>query len=130
MSKALIAAMCQNATFEFPGFGPVPGFRCEGLEAIRSWTANWSSLRNVDDPTVRNASFARHNLTTCDINLTGTNTATARTFFIVVTDIGSDHTGTYSDILVLQQSRWLFASRRIVLDWRSPDSIYPSIRRQ
>ena len=119
----------EHGTLEFAGFPPVPGFKCEGLEAIRRWTGAWGSLRNVDDPTLRSASFARHNLTTCHIELTGRDTATARTFFIVVTDIGPDHAGTYSDLLVRHDDRWLFARRRIVLDWRAPDSIYPAVKR-
>jgi SnoaL-like domain len=124
------ALWTEDAIFEFAGFPPVGGFKCEGLDAIRNWTAAWGKLRNVDDPTLRSASFARHNLTTCHIELTGTGVATARTFFIVVTDIGPDHAGTYSDILVRQSERWLFSHRRIALDWRSPDSIYPAVKRQ
>jgi hypothetical protein len=119
----------EEALFEFGGFPPVPGFRCEGLGAIRDWTAGWAKLRHSDDPTLRSATFARHNLTTCHIEMAGPDAAAARTFFFVVTDIGPDHSGTYDDRLVRRGGRWLFAHRRVALDWRSADSIYPAVRR-
>ncbi len=118
----------EDALFEFAGFAPLPGFRHEGIEAIRGMTAAWVKLP-VEDPTMRSASFIRHNLTTCDIRLTGPNTATARTYFVVFTDIGPDHAGVYADNLVRQGERWLFAHRRITLDWRSPESIFPPVKR-
>ena len=33
------AQWTEDAKFEFDGFAPVPGFRCDGFEAIRSYTA-------------------------------------------------------------------------------------------
>ena len=46
---------------------------------------------------------------------------------LVFTDIGPDHAGTYDDRLVRQGVGWLFAHRRIRLDWRSPESIFPPL---
>lgn len=125
---AFAALFAKDAVLEFAGFGPVPGFRSEGLEAIRARTASWSPVPGKD-PSLTLASFIRHNLTTCRIDLTGADTATARTYFVVFTDIGPDHAGTYSDSLIRQGEEWLFTHRRIALDWRSPDSIFPPLPR-
>jgi hypothetical protein len=122
------AQWAQDAHYEFAGFPPVPGFRFEGREAIRGMTDGWGKYMTSDDPTVRAASFARHNLTTCHIELTGPASAKARSFFVVITDIGPDHAGTYADDFVRHEDRWLFSRRLITLDWRSPDSIYPAMK--
>lgn len=116
----------ENAVLEFAGFPPVPGFRSKGREEIRARTASWSSIPGKD-PSLSRTRFIRHNLTTCQIELTGTDTARARTYFIVFTEIGPDHAGTYSDELVRQGGSWLFGHRRIALDWRAPDSLFPPV---
>ena len=118
----------EDAILEFAGFPPAPAFRSEGREAIRARTATWSSVPGKD-PSLSLTSFIRHNLTTCGIELTGPDTARARTYFIVFTEIGPDHMGTYSDELVRQGERWLFAHRRITLQWRSPESLFPPLPR-
>lgn len=123
-------AFCQlfadNGILEFDGFPPVPGFRSKGIDEIRARTAKWCAIPGKD-PSLSLTSFIRNNLTTSEIELTGPDTARARTYFVVVTDIGPEHAGTYSDELVRQGDRWLFAHRRIALDWRSPDSIFPPL---
>jgi hypothetical protein len=122
------AQWTEDATFEFADFPPLPSFRLVGLDAIRTRTTLWAKLP-VDDPTLRSVSFVRHNITTCHIELTGKDTAAAKTYFIVMTDIGPDHAGNYSDSLVRRGERWLFAHRRIDLLWRSPNSCYPPVKR-
>lgn len=124
---AFAALFAEDAVLEFAGFGPVPGFRSAGLAEIHARTASWSPVPGKD-PSLTLASFIRHNLTTCRIELTGPDSATARTYFVVFTDIGPDHAGTYSDRLVRQGEDWLFAHRRIALDWRSPDSLFPPLK--
>jgi uncharacterized protein (TIGR02246 family) len=126
--EAFATLFAEDAVLEFAGFGPVPGFRSEGIGDIRAHTTSWSPLPGKD-PSLTLASFIRHNLTTCRIDLTGPDSATARTYFVVFTDIGPDHAGTYSDRLVRQGGDWRFAHRRIPLDWRSPDSIFPPLPR-
>jgi len=116
----------QDAVLEFTGFPPVPGFRCGGAKEIASRTAVWNPEPGKD-PSLARTKFIRHNLTTSRIELTGPDTATARTYFIVMTEIGQDHCGTYDDELVRDGARWLFAHRRIALDWRSPDSLFPPL---
>jgi hypothetical protein len=66
----------------------------------------------------------RHHLTTCLIDFTAADRATARTYFFVVTDIGMDHTGSYHDVLHLQEGQWLFKLRRVFIDWISPTTLF------
>ena len=126
-ADAFVALFAKNAVLEFAGHPPLPGFRNEGREEIRQRISSWSSTPGKD-PSMRDTSFIRHNLTTCRIALTGPDTARAQTYFVVFTDNGPDHAGTYSDDLVHQDDRWLFAHRRIALDWRSPDSLFPALK--
>lgn len=116
----------EHAVLEFAGFGPVPSFRRDGSAAIREATAAWSPEPGKD-PSLARTAFIRHNLTTCHIELTGPDTARARTYFIVFTAIGPDHMGVYADDLVRVGDEWLFAHRRITLDWRSEASLFPPV---
>ncbi len=116
----------ENAVFEFDGFPPVPGFRTQGVEEIRARTASWSPQPGKD-PSLSKTAFIRHNLTTCLIDLTGAETARAKTYFIVFTEIGQDHMGTYSDDFVRRGEEWLFSHRRIRLDWRADNSLFPPL---
>jgi uncharacterized protein (TIGR02246 family) len=125
-AEAFAALFADDAILEFAGFSPVPGFRNEGREQIRQRISSWSS-KPGEDPSMRGTSFIRHNLTTSRIELTGADFADAKTYFVVFTDLGPDHSGTYTDALVRHNDRWLFAHRRIALDWRSPDSLFPAL---
>src|SRR5687767_14393143 len=80
---AFAALFAADAILEFDGFPPVPGFRTEGAEAIRQRTSSWSNVPG-EDPSLRNTSFIRHNLTTSRIELTGRDTARALTYFVVL----------------------------------------------
>lgn len=115
-----------DALFEFDGFGPLPGYRCDGIGEIHARSATWKPLADLA-PGMRGATFVRHNLTTCRIELTGPETAEALTYFIVMTDVGPDHSGTYTDRLQRQGERWLFTHRRVQLDWRNPDGCFPAV---
>jgi len=116
----------EEAVLEFAGFPPVPGFRCEGASEIAARTEAWDPDPSKD-PGFTRTRFIRHNLTTSLITLTGPDRASARTYFIVMTEIGQDHCGTYDDELVCRDGRWLFRHRRIALDWRSPESLFPPL---
>jgi hypothetical protein len=126
-AEAFAALFAEYAILEFAGYPPAPGFRNEGIEAIRQRTSSWSSTPG-EDPAMAKTSFIRHNLTTCRIELTGRDTARAKTYFVVFTDLGPDHSGTYNDELARQGDRWLFTHRRIALDWRSPESLFPALK--
>lgn len=95
-------------------------FHCEGKAAIEAYlAANWSA--KLAGPVAR---FRRHNLTTCQIDLTGPTTATARTYYFVVSDLGPDHSGFYVDQFRQEKGLWLIAHREVWMDWCSPHSLY------
>ena len=56
--------------------------------------------------------------------LTGPDSARARTYWVAWTDIGPDHDGYYLDSFRKVEDRWLIAHRRIREDWRSSDSLF------
>jgi hypothetical protein len=68
--------------------------------------------------------FRRHNLGTCQIDLTGPTTANARTYYVVYTDLGVDHCGFYADRFRVENGSWLIAYRAAWMDWCHPNSIY------
>ena len=95
-------------------------FHCVGKANIEAYlTANWNAK-----PTGPVARFRRHNLTTCQIDLTGATTANARTYYFVISDLGPDHSGYYVDRWRQEQGRWLIAHREVWMDWCHPQSLY------
>jgi hypothetical protein len=120
-----VALFADDAVLEFAGFPPLQGFRFQGREAIDP-IPRWRQYAEMEKA-LGGSSFLRHNLTTCRIELTGPETAKARTYFVVFTDIGPDHCGVYTDELVRRGDRWLFAHRKIRLDWRAPESLFPVV---
>jgi hypothetical protein len=95
-------------------------FRCVGRNHIESYLrANWNAK-----PTGPTARFRRHNLTTCQIDLTGPTTANSRTYYFVITDLGPDHSGFYVDRWREQHGRWLLAHREVWMDWSNPQSLF------
>jgi hypothetical protein len=98
-------------------------FRYSGREAIRAWQARWLT-REPGQDTVHGASFVRHHLATSKIDLTGPDSATARTYWSAWSDIGPDHAGLYLDDFRLEDGKWLIARRRVRRDWQSPDSLF------
>ena len=98
-------------------------FRFAGREAIRQWQERWRS-RGPGEAAVHAASFVRHNLTTCQIDLTGPETATARTYWTAWTDIGPDHSGIYLDDFRKVGDAWLIALRRVRRDWAADGSLF------
>lgn len=64
----------------------------------------------------------RHHLSTQGIELTGPDEARAWTYFTAHTEIGPDHSGRYVDALRRIGGAWLFTHRRVVIEWRSPQS--------
>jgi hypothetical protein len=98
-------------------------FRYEGREAIRAWQGRWLK-REPGKDVVHGASFVRHHLSTSKIDLTGPDTATARSYWVAWTDIGPDHAGYYLDDFRKVGDDWLIARRRVRRDWASPDSLF------
>ena len=95
--------------------------RIEGREAIRQWMAAPSVIPQPAGPS---PGYVSHHLTTCQIEVLGPQTASARTYFHVMTQIGPDHAGYYVDRLRKVGDRWLIADRRIRVDWRAENSLF------
>lgn len=101
------------------------GMKLEGREAIRSWMKGFGKPDPNEDPGAppkRRPKFVRHNITTCQIDLTGPDTAKVRTYYTVFTDIGPDHCGYYVDEFRKEGDRWLIARRRAMQDWAAEGS--------
>lgn len=98
-------------------------FRYAGREAIREWQNRWRT-REPGQDTVHGATFVRHHLSTSKIEITGPDSATARTYWVAWTDIGADHNGYYLDDFRKIGEEWLIARRRVRRDWSSPDSLF------
>jgi hypothetical protein len=85
------------------------GAALRGREAIRAWMNAPSVI--AQDPG-RPMGFISHHLTTCKIDLSGADAATARTYWLVTSHVGVDHNGYYDDFLRLIDGIWLLASRK------------------
>jgi hypothetical protein len=114
-----VAAFTEGAVLESEGVPDSDAFRYEGREAMRAWFTRWKGT-----PTTTQASFVRHHLSTSHIELTGPATAKARTYWLAITDIGPDHSGSYLDVFRKVDERWLIEHRKIRMDWRSPQSLF------
>ncbi len=117
------AVFTEDAVLESEGVPASDAFRYEGRLAVREWISRWSQSPQ-DTQRTHQATFVRHHLSTSHIELTGADTARARTYWTAYTDIGPDHCGYYLDTFRKVDSRWLIAHRRIRLDWRSLQSLF------
>jgi hypothetical protein len=104
-------------------------FAHEGRDALRAWMTGWRTPpagAAAPAPSASSAKrkFVRHNITTSQIDFTGPDTAKARTYFYVVTEIGPDHAGHYVDEFRKVGDRWLISRRRANLDWRAAESTF------
>lgn len=106
----LAACFADDGTIEFPGNSAT------GPAAIAA-ALSGGGVRN---PAL---TFVRHHITNPLIEVHG-DTATARNYFAVHTDIGPDHSGTYSDTLLRTPDGWRFAHRLVRIDWQSPQSLF------
>lgn len=118
-----VACFTDDGIIETQHKDPASCFRYEGREAIRDWQQRWLDRTKAGD-NVHDATFARHHLTTCNIEMTGADTAKAVTYWVAWTDIGADHAGHYLDDFRKVGDAWLIAHRRVREDWRSADSLF------
>jgi len=119
-----LTVFTDDAILETEGVPEADTFRYVGRTEIREWMERWTRGPSADQARPTQATFIRHHLSTSQIELTGSDSARARTYFTAYTDIGADHCGQYVDAYRKVGERWLIAHRRIRLDWRSPDSLY------
>jgi hypothetical protein len=117
-----VACFTADGIMEAEHRNPAFAFRYEGREAIRAWQQRW--LDGTNSGRVHQASFARHHLSTCKIDLTGPDSATVRTYWVAWTDVGPDHAGYYLDAFRQVGGDWLIAHRRVREDWRAPGSLF------
>lgn len=117
------ACFTEDGVIEAEHEDPAFAFRYEGREAIRAWQTRWLD-RTMSGAGVHQATFARHHLSTCKIDLAEPDTANVRTYWVAWTDIGPDHAGYYLDRFRKVGQEWLIAHRRVREDWRSPASLF------
>lgn len=91
-----------------------------GREAIRAWMLAPSPIPQPKD---RPAGFVSHHLTTCRIDLTGEDTATVRTYWLVTSPAGLDHNGYYDDRFRKEGGEWLIGHRRPRTLWIAENSL-------
>jgi hypothetical protein len=95
-----------------------------GREAIRQWMLAPSVIPQPQAQSgARAPGFVSHHLTTCRIELTSRSTATVRTYWLVITAIGLDHSGYYDDRFRQVGTEWLILWRRPRTLWTSPQSL-------
>jgi 3-phenylpropionate/cinnamic acid dioxygenase small subunit len=117
------AVFTEDAVFESEGVPDTDAFHYEGRDAMREWLSRWTRPGGAAQRT-HQATFVRHHLSTSQIELTGAQTARARTYWVAYTDIGADHGGYYLDTFRKTGDEWLIAHRKVRMDWRSPESLF------
>ncbi len=122
---AFVAVFTEDGIIESEQAGGKLTFRYDGRAAIHAWMSRWRE-RPEGAPPTHGASFVRHHLSTCHIELTSATTARARTYWVAWTDIGPDHAGYYLDDFRYEGGQWLIAHRRVREDWQSADSLFRS----
>lgn len=96
----------------------------EGEEACAGRAAILRRLSRVVSDAVARAErvFVRHHVSSVKIDVTGPDTATAASYFLVFTEIGPDHWGRYADHLARADGSWQLAHRKVRLDGAAPNS--------
>jgi len=98
-------------------------FKAEGRAAIVQALSGGVESRQPSTPGA-SESFVRHNLTTSRVEMVSDTEAQGWTYFIVFTEVGPDHMGTYIDTFRKAGERWLIAHRRVKIHWDSPLSTW------
>jgi hypothetical protein len=91
-----------------------------GRETILRWMTAPSVIPKPQTPA---PGFVSHHLTTCRIELTSETTATVKTYWLVISAAGVDHSGYYDDKFEQVGEDWLIASRKPRTLWVSPASV-------
>lgn len=91
-----------------------------GRETILRWMTAPSVIPKPQAPV---PGFVSHHLTTCRIELTSATAATVKTYWLVISAAGVDHSGYYDDKFEKVGEDWLIASRKPRTLWVSPASV-------
>jgi hypothetical protein len=118
-----VAVFTEDGVLESDSVAKADTFHYKGRQAMRAWFGRWSRPADGAQKT-HQASFVRHHLSTSQIELTGVDSAKARTYWVAYTDIGPDHGGYYLDTFRCVDGQWLIAHRKVRMDWRSPQSLF------
>lgn len=121
------ACFTEDGILQTKGPEGAQGLDLHGRAQILAWQGGWRD-KPAETNAPRSARFARHNLTTCKIELTGPDTARARTYWMVMTDIGPDHCGVYQDTFRKVGEDWLIAHRKVTTEWNAADSHFVAAR--
>jgi ketosteroid isomerase-like protein len=111
--EALVRCFTEAGVLEIKGEEPSRG-RAAILERLSREVA--SSIA------VGARALVRHHVSSIRIERTGSDSAIAASYFVVFTEIGLDHWGTYSDQLERDDGTWRIAHRKVRVDGASPDS--------
>lgn len=119
-----VSCFTQDAVMESEHVPADRMFRYQGRAAIRAWQERWLANAGKREGGTHGATFVRHHLSTSKIDLTGPDSATARTYWVAWTDIGPDHAGYYLDTFRKVDGQWLIAHRRVRMDWEAEASLF------
>lgn len=92
----------------------------EGREAIRRWMTAPSV---IPQPKSGSPGFISHHVTSSRVEMTGPDTATGRSYFLVTSAAGIDHNGYYDDSFRQEGGEWLIARRKPRTLWISETSV-------
>jgi hypothetical protein len=95
--------------------GPQSGVGPEGIRAMLA--SSRSGTTGPDRP----LEFVRHHLTTSQITFDSPDHAKGRTYFLVVSEVGIDHSGLYVDEFRKVNGTWKIARREARIDWVAPN---------
>lgn len=98
-----------------------------GRDAIREGLGGSRAQPSEPHAASRPPTFVRHNLTTSNLRPTGPDAGSGRTYFIVFSEIGPDHSGFYDDELVRVDGAWRFKRRRVRIDWVDARTVMPAL---
>jgi hypothetical protein len=105
--------------FTMDGVLETASYRFEGRQGIID------GFTRPENMTCAGLSFMRHHMTTCDITVEGPLDASARSYFLVITDTGLDRAGMFVDRFCKEHGTWRIAHRCVRTDWISPESLMP-----
>lgn len=101
-------------------------FTPDGVLAFGDWASEGRTAiraqmeRNGAARLERGATLVRHSALSTAITLTAPDRAEVRSYFQVYGVDGPDHFGSYDDLFVAHEGRWLIARRTVTVDWVSP----------
>jgi hypothetical protein len=116
-----------NAVLRVPSGVEVAG-RAAILDRIKSQDVRRIVRENAVAAGREPTAVSRHHLTTRHLAPSGVGRIDAFLYYLVITDAGLDHAGTYEDTYVRTDAGWAIAQRHIRLEFVAPNSYYDFLR--